>query len=63
MRSRDNGYVPEAQLQFVSDTVMAFAVALRVSNMSTIPVSLAVMKDGNVSKGNNSYRELYEMLP
>lgn len=26
-----NGYVPEAQLQFVSDSVMAFAVALKVS--------------------------------
>ncbi len=26
----DNGYVAEAQLQFVSDCIMAFAVALRV---------------------------------
>lgn len=29
-QSHTNGYVPEAQLQFVSDAVMAFAVALRV---------------------------------
>ena len=29
-QTRENGYVPEAQLQFVSDAVMAFAVALRV---------------------------------
>ena len=29
--TKDNGYVPEAQLQFVSDAVMAFGVALAVS--------------------------------
>ena len=29
-QTRYNGYVPEAQLQFVSDAVMAFAVALQV---------------------------------
>ena len=29
-QTRQNGYVPEAQLQFVSDAIMAFAVALKV---------------------------------
>ena len=36
-QTRDNGFVPEAQLQFVSDAVMAFAVALRVSRVPPIP--------------------------
>jgi hypothetical protein len=30
-QTRRNGYVPEAQLQFVSDAVFAFGYALRVS--------------------------------
>ena len=29
-QTKDNGYVAEAQLQFVSDSIMAFAVALKV---------------------------------
>ena len=32
-QTKDNGYEAEAQLQFVSDSVMAFAVALKVSTV------------------------------